>query len=60
MIFFIVSNDGTGLIFIIEDIRNRRNMGLIGDESNVDAYALFIFQSFRQVIPPLLNEIIIA
>jgi hypothetical protein len=32
-------------------------MGIIGDESNTDvAYAPFLFQSFRQVFPPLLNE----
>jgi hypothetical protein len=32
----------------------------IGDESNVDAVcATFLRQSFRQVIPPFLNEDII-
>jgi hypothetical protein len=35
-------------------------MGIIGDESNEDVVnAQFIFQYFRQVIPPLLNEDII-
>jgi hypothetical protein len=49
------------LAFIIEDISSRMDIGIFGDESNIDAvYAPFIFQSFRQVIPPLLNEIIIA
>jgi hypothetical protein len=34
---------------------------IIGYESDVDvAFAPFIFQSFRQVIPPLLYEDIIA
>jgi hypothetical protein len=42
-------------------MRNRRNIGIIGDESNVEVvYAQFIFQSFRQVFPPLLIEAIIA
>jgi hypothetical protein len=37
------------------------DMGIIEDESNDgEVYAPFIFQSFRQVIPPLLNEVIIA
>jgi hypothetical protein len=32
-------------------------MGIIGDESNVDAVcAPFLFQSFLQVIPPPLKE----
>jgi hypothetical protein len=32
-------------------------MGIIGDESSVDVmYAPFLFQSFPQVIPPLLKE----
>jgi hypothetical protein len=30
-------NYGIGLAFLIENMRNRRNMGIIGDESNVDA-----------------------
>jgi hypothetical protein len=51
---------GIGLAFIIEDMRNRRNIGIIGDESNLDVmYALFLFQSSSQVIPPLLNDDII-
>jgi hypothetical protein len=37
------------------------DMGIIGDESNSDVvWAPFLFQSFRQVIPPLLKEDIIA
>jgi hypothetical protein len=37
------------------------DMGIIGDESNLDAgCAPFLFQSFRQVTPPLLNEEITA
>jgi hypothetical protein len=37
------------------------DMGIIGDESNVErAFAPFIFQSFLQVIPPLVYEDIIA
>jgi hypothetical protein len=36
-------------------------MGIIGDESNVDAVCvLFLFQSFHQVVSPLLKEDIIA
>jgi hypothetical protein len=36
-------------------------MGIIGDESNIDAGCTpFLFQSFRQVIDPLLNEDIIV
>jgi hypothetical protein len=54
-------NDHLFNSFIIKDIRNRKNMGIIGDESNVDpAYAPFLFQSSRQVFPPLLYEDIIA
>jgi hypothetical protein len=35
-------------------------MGIIGDESNVDAvYSPFIFQSFRQITPSLQSETII-
>jgi hypothetical protein len=38
-------------------MRNRMNMGIIGDESNYDeASGPFLFQSFRQVFPPPLNE----
>jgi hypothetical protein len=37
------------------------NIGIIGDESNVDlGRAPFLLQFFRQVTPPLLNENIIA
>jgi hypothetical protein len=37
------------------------DIGIIGDESNVDAvYAPFLFQSFRQVILPLLIKDIIV
>jgi hypothetical protein len=37
------------------------DMGFIEDESNSDAVSgPFLFQSFRQVIAPLLNEDIIA
>jgi hypothetical protein len=35
------------------------NMGIIEGESNVDVFTPFLFQSFCQVIPPLLNENII-
>jgi hypothetical protein len=31
-----LSNEGKSLAIIIEDIRNRRNMGIIGDESKSD------------------------
>jgi hypothetical protein len=49
------------LAFLIENMRNRRNMVIIGDESNVDAVcAPFLSQSFLQVVPPLLKEGIIA
>jgi hypothetical protein len=45
-------------------IRNggkRMDMGINGDESNVDAgCAPFLFQSFYQVTPPLLKEGIIS
>jgi hypothetical protein len=57
----LLSNDYKSLTFIIEDMRNRRNNGIIGDESNVDAvYAPFLFQSSSQVVPPLLKECILA
>jgi hypothetical protein len=37
------------------------DMGIIGDESNIDVgCAPFLFQSFLQVIPSLLNEDIMA
>jgi hypothetical protein len=53
------SNYSKGLAFIIEE--NRKNMGIIGDESNSDLACIpFLFQSFRQVVPPLLKEDIIA
>jgi hypothetical protein len=46
-----------GLAFIIKDNRNRRDRGIIGDESNIDVgCAPFLFQSFLQVVPPLLKE----
>jgi hypothetical protein len=49
------------LAFLIEDMRNRRDMGIIGDESNIDVgCAPFLFQSFLQVVPPLLKEGIIV
>jgi hypothetical protein len=49
------------LAFLIENMGNRMNMGIIGDESNVEAVcAPFLFQSFRQVTPPLLKEGIIV
>jgi hypothetical protein len=36
-------------------------MGIIGDESNSDAFCVpFLFQSFRQGTPPLIKEDIIA
>jgi hypothetical protein len=48
------------LTFINGDMRNRRNMGIIGDESNVDAgCAPFLLQYFHQVIHPISNENII-
>jgi hypothetical protein len=38
-----------------------RNIGIIDDESNIDvAFAPFLFQSSSQVVPPLLNEDVIA
>jgi hypothetical protein len=38
-------------------MRNIMEMCIIGDESNEDASgAPFIFQSFRQITPPLLKE----
>jgi hypothetical protein len=44
-----------------EDMRNRMDMGIIGDESNSDAvYTPFLFQSCSQVTTPLLNEAITA
>jgi hypothetical protein len=37
------------------------DIGIIGDESNLDAtFAPFLFQSFRQIFPPLFNENIIV
>jgi hypothetical protein len=61
LLFYWYFRISKGLTFLIEDTRNRRNMGIIGDESNVDVVcAPFLFQSFRQVIPPLLKEDIIA
>jgi hypothetical protein len=37
------------------------DIGIIGDKSNNDAvYKTFLFQSFSRVIPPPLNEDIIA
>jgi hypothetical protein len=46
-------------LHLIEE--NRRYIGIIGDESNVEVgSAPFFFQSFRQVVSPLLNEAIIA
>jgi hypothetical protein len=36
-------------------------MGIIGDESNIDAaFAPFLFQSPSQVTPPFLNETIVG
>jgi hypothetical protein len=33
------------------------DMGIIGDESNIDAgCAPFLFQSFRQAVLPILNK----
>jgi hypothetical protein len=54
MIFsMFLSNEGKSLAIIIEDIKNRRNMGIIGDESKPDsACAPFFAQYFRQVTPP--------
>jgi hypothetical protein len=55
------SNYNKSIAFTIEDMRNRRDMGIIGDESNSDLVcAPFLFQSFLQVTPPLLNESILA
>jgi hypothetical protein len=37
------------------------DIGIIGDESNNDAaFSPFLLQSFRQVVPPFLNENIIV
>jgi hypothetical protein len=46
--------------YIRNDMRNRMDMGIIGDESNSDVVqAPFLFQSFHQVIPPLPFEDIV-
>jgi hypothetical protein len=37
------------------------DIGIIGDKSQVNGvYAPFLLQSFRQVVPPLITEDIIA
>jgi hypothetical protein len=42
-------------------MKNRMDMGIIGDESNVDvAFAPFLLQSFHQVISARFNEDIIV
>jgi hypothetical protein len=35
---------------------NRTDIGIIGDESNIDAAFVLLLQFFRQVVPPSLND----